>query len=934
MGKRVNSREKGGDIPGRLFDSACELEKKGKYSEAVKELEEAICEGFDEVHARKDMGRIYRKMGMADMAISEFEKAAKLDRSDGEILAELGRIHEGANRLRLAAEKLEDALEKGYVSEDVHTDLGRIYSGLGMDDRAFEEFEKARSMNPDNEKALAGLGRVYRHRKDIDSAENVLRKAIGLNPGNSRLYEALSEVYKEKKDYESAIKVLKEAAGSGISSGSLQKCLRLAYYDKGRSHYRKALKNRAELLGMEYDEKGIDADVAAGGIYACRNEDEEDYAISAAEFRQAASDFSEAARLGMEDERLFRDLGGVYYYMGDYGSAVREFRKAEKIEPSKHVLMRLGLAYQAQGRYDLSFEYIYRFIELDSKDAARENLGISQMRGPKEGERFRVKIIRVPDLIDVADEGDDRLDYSMLLPLSISQITSYLRKNGFDIDQDDLHIRVNYDNRFGPSVDRIGKEIFCETQRILDYANGAQDPAVNSLMERLEKKTELKGYDAILISIPYELHTEASIVFALAFTRYIKDKYNPLIIVGGFDPYMYPLILANSGSIDYIVKGAGEKPLFKMLTALRSGIDISGMPGLKIEDGKLLNDPGEVFPEVPDFTGLPIDKYRYRHNREYGNTDEETKQVLRDFNESGILIAPLIMQQGCPHSCVFCASSFGRLTQIFSPGRAVDYMKEIKDRYDVTGFFLMNKMINISRKYVNEFCDRIIDSGLKVLWSDCARGDNLDRRTLIKMRKAGCVSLVYGLETGSPRMLRYIDKRISPAGLEKILRWTDEAGIWTRLEIICGLPGETEEDFRLSLDFISRNRKYINRIYNNKFFLREGSKLIKYPAKYGIENIFRCEDSGRAGGDMKYLNYGFDEVGGLKWEDKMAQITGRYRRVVEAARLGSEFPDYEDVYFLYYLYSRYGDKSKVVEMYDKVVEAMSAAAARADEPRR
>ena len=102
-------------------------------------------------------------------------------------------------------------------------------------------------------------------------------------------------------------------------------------------------------------------------------------------------------------------------------------------------------------------------------------------------------------------------------------------------------------------------------------------------------------------------------------------------------------------------------------------------------------------------------------------------------------------------------------------------MKELKEEYNTSFFFFLSSTINISKKYINELCDEIIKNNLNIYWSDCARFNEMDKETLIKMRKAGCIRLIYGLETASPKMLKYIDKRITLEQASRVIKETHEA---------------------------------------------------------------------------------------------------------------------------------------------------------------
>jgi tetratricopeptide (TPR) repeat protein len=111
-----------------------------------------------------------------------------------------------------------------------------------------------------------------------------------------------------------------------------------------------------------------------------------------------------------------------------------------------------------------------------------------------------------------------------------------------------------------------------------------------------------------------------------------------------------------------------------------------------------------------------------------------------------------------------------------------------------------------NRKRVLEICRGIRQRGLRFLWSCDTRVDVLDDELLREMRLAGCERLSLGVESGSPEILRAINKRIT---IDQIVKSADAArrfGIRTRFYMMLGNRGETEATFRESLSFLQRAR--------------------------------------------------------------------------------------------------------------------------------
>ena len=183
------------------------------------------------------------------------------------------------------------------------------------------------------------------------------------------------------------------------------------------------------------------------------------------------------------------------------------------------------------------------------------------------------------------------------------------------------------------------------------------------------------------------------------------------------------------------------------------------------------------------------------------------------------------------------------------------------------------------------------------------------------MRAAGAVKLTYGMETGSPRLLRYIRKATT---IEKIQRWLDyshRAGIWNHIELIGGLPTETEEDTQATVDFIGRNKDLIDTYSLNPFFLYRSSPFFRQAGKFGLKPHAAAGRADYFNPDTQVGSFSerFDEAGGLKWEQKNRQIvrsTGEVAGAIDRASTCKAI-DYEHIHLLMCLYSKLGHARKV-----------------------
>ena len=150
-------------------------------------------------------------------------------------------------------------------------------------------------------------------------------------------------------------------------------------------------------------------------------------------------------------------------------------------------------------------------------------------------------------------------------------------------------------------------------------------------------------------------------------------------------------------------------------------------------------------------------------------------------------------------------------------------------------------------------------------------------------RRAGFISVIYGAESASPRLLKCINKGVSMEDIRQAVRTSHEIGFWTGIEIIAGLPTETDEDTRATENFLNENAECLDAVYLNTFRLLEYSEFGRYPEKYGLANLRRAgyQDKIKIAKDIP-VEMAFDEANGLEWKGKIRQIAGSFATVQDA----------------------------------------------------
>jgi len=167
--------------------------------------------------------------------------------------------------------------------------------------------------------------------------------------------------------------------------------------------------------------------------------------------------------------------------------------------------------------------------------------------------------------------------------------------------------------------------------------------------------------------------------------------------------------------------------------------------------------------------------------------------------------ATLFTARGCPELCVFCDRSvFGNAVRSFSAEYVVDQMGLLVRRFGIRDLTIYDDIFPLAKPRLLRVCELIREKGLDLTWSCNSRVNYADPESLRAMKAAGCWQIGYGIESGDQEILDRIAKRTKLSDIERAARLTDEAGIRVKGFFMMGLPGETEETVRRTIDFACR----------------------------------------------------------------------------------------------------------------------------------
>ncbi|MCF8062395.1 MAG: radical SAM protein [Deltaproteobacteria bacterium] len=313
-----------------------------------------------------------------------------------------------------------------------------------------------------------------------------------------------------------------------------------------------------------------------------------------------------------------------------------------------------------------------------------------------------------------------------------------------------------------------------------------EDPAarLNHAVERFDPGViglSVRNIDDQSMRSPRFLLDEAREV-----TRICRSLTGAPIVVGGPGYSMFPQEALDYLGADAGIPGDGEDAFTRLLHRLEQGEPLSDIPRLVRPDAP---PPGEPF-RPRDLDRLPL---------------PEPDLLDRGAYHPDKLWVPVQSRRGCPLGCSYCSTATieGRVVRKRSPGEVVRWM----ERWVAAGFHrfhFVDNTFNLPPSYAEALCDRISAAGLNVRWLGILYPARLTGRLVRKMARAGCRQVSLGFESGSPRMLRALNKHFSPEEVERAARMLSDHGIRQMGFLMLGGPGETRASVEESVAFADR----------------------------------------------------------------------------------------------------------------------------------
>ena len=165
----------------------------------------------------------------------------------------------------------------------------------------------------------------------------------------------------------------------------------------------------------------------------------------------------------------------------------------------------------------------------------------------------------------------------------------------------------------------------------------------------------------------------------------------------------------------------------------------------------------------------------------------------------------IVTSRGCPAGCTFCIKhvSYQYSVRLRSPEKIMEELWRLKS-LGIHNIHMYADLFTVNRDQVVELCELMIAEDIQIRWTCNSRVDYVDEEMLQLMGNAGCWFISWGIESGNEQILKHVRKGAYPDKAERALRWAKQAEIKNWGYFIIGLPGETEETIRETIDFAKK----------------------------------------------------------------------------------------------------------------------------------
>jgi radical SAM superfamily enzyme YgiQ (UPF0313 family) len=270
------------------------------------------------------------------------------------------------------------------------------------------------------------------------------------------------------------------------------------------------------------------------------------------------------------------------------------------------------------------------------------------------------------------------------------------------------------------------------------------------------------------------------------------------IIMGGVHATILPeQVLRDCQSVDVVVMGEGEYIVEELIHAFIYNRSMEGIQSIAYRGADHQIIINERCKPIEDLDRLPLPAYHSIDMSQYIPHPTQYKR-LPNF--------PVIVQRGCPFHCSFCSAHLvhGRKVRCRSVRNVIEELRMLKYKYGARGVYFQDSTFTVNQDYCRELFNEMVEEKLNLVWACNTRVDCVNDELLKLMKRAGCWSITYGVESVNQKSLDLLKRGTTVDQIENAIALTHKNGINCFNSFILALPGEDYTDSLKTIKFAKK----------------------------------------------------------------------------------------------------------------------------------
>lgn len=323
-----------------------------------------------------------------------------------------------------------------------------------------------------------------------------------------------------------------------------------------------------------------------------------------------------------------------------------------------------------------------------------------------------------------------------------------------------------------------------EGHQVSLYDANVEGGSIEEVINLVKRETpQIVGLGAMSVNI------NKAFSVAGAIKSFSKDI---IIVAGGIHPTVEPRQTLENPCIDFIVRGEGELTMAELVKSLqekKANFErILGL-GFKKRNKVVINRLREL---IKDISSLPLPAYNLLNIKKY-RAPYTSRTPFMIMNRS----------RGCPFLCTFCGvrKMFGSSYRVQTPEKSIKEVDYLVNKLGVKEIGFKDSEFTLASENVEKFCDLLIKKNYDLTWNCNGRVNHATYPLLSKMKKAGCVSITYGIESGDQRVLDLMKKQITLEETREAVKISKDVGLKIIGNFMIGNAGDTKETIEKTINF-------------------------------------------------------------------------------------------------------------------------------------